>query len=173
MRGLGIDVGSPGERVLMAEIFQGTDSRSKQDQDPEFIAERAHPDMQALRMPGERLRVLIPLMAHADQSAEAPVFSIIQAMEQFADGKMMDTWAAHLFIPSLKEFLLTIVVIAAVFAALDKFFFDRRTRSNMDSFYMAVVTATTVGFGDICPVLGQGRVVACICMLAGAYFCER
>ena len=59
-----------------------------------------------------------------------------------------------------------------VFAAIAVMNFEDLPESNIknagDAFWWAFVTMTTVGYGDKYPMTGEGRIVACILMLAGA-----
>jgi voltage-gated potassium channel len=59
-----------------------------------------------------------------------------------------------------------------VFAAIAVMNFEVLPESNIkdagDAFWWAFVTMTTVGYGDKYPLTAEGRVVACILMLAGA-----
>jgi len=59
-----------------------------------------------------------------------------------------------------------------VFAAIAVMNFEDLPESNIkgagDAFWWAFVTMTTVGYGDKYPLSAEGRIVACILMLAGA-----
>src|SRR5438874_3887824 len=59
-----------------------------------------------------------------------------------------------------------------VFAAIAVMNFEDLPESNIknagDAFWWAFVTMTTVGYGDKYPLTAEGRIVACILMLAGA-----
>ena len=59
-----------------------------------------------------------------------------------------------------------------VFAAIAVMNFEDLPESNIkdagDAFWWAFVTMTTVGYGDKYPLTAEGRIVACILMVAGA-----
>src|SRR4029077_20454057 len=59
-----------------------------------------------------------------------------------------------------------------VFAAIAVMNLEDSPESNIkgagDAFWWAFVTMTTVGYGDKYPLTVEGRIVACILMLAGA-----
>lgn len=59
-----------------------------------------------------------------------------------------------------------------VFAAIAVMNFEDLPESNIkdagDAFWWAFVTMTTVGYGDKYPLTTEGRIVACILMVAGA-----
>ena len=59
-----------------------------------------------------------------------------------------------------------------VFAAIAMMNFEDLPESNIkntgDAFWWAFVTMTTVGYGDKYPMTEEGRIVACVLMLAGA-----
>ncbi len=59
-----------------------------------------------------------------------------------------------------------------VFAAIAVMNFEDLPESNIkdtgDAFWWAFVTMTMVGYGDKYPLTAEGRIVACILMLAGA-----
>ena len=44
---------------------------------------------------------------------------------------------------------------------------DSNIRTPMDAFWWAITTMTTVGYGDRFPVTNEGRMVACVLMVAG------
>ncbi len=65
----------------------------------------------------------------------------------------------------------TISLVAVVFAAIAVLQFETSPDSNIktagDAFWWAIVTVTTVGYGDKFPMTPEGRIVACILMTVG------
>jgi voltage-gated potassium channel len=59
-----------------------------------------------------------------------------------------------------------------VFAAIAVMNFEDLPESNIknadDAFWWAFVTMTTVGYGDKYPLTTEGRIIACVLMVAGA-----
>lgn len=75
-----------------------------------------------------------------------------------------------------KRFHLVVVITAAVVStgALGMFAIEGGRNGNIqslgDAFWWAVVTTTTVGYGDVSPVTGEGRVLATCLMVIGIGF---
>ncbi len=65
----------------------------------------------------------------------------------------------------------TISLVVVIFAAIAVLQFETSPDSNIktagDAFWWAIVTVTTVGYGDKFPVTPEGRIVACILMAVG------
>lgn len=69
------------------------------------------------------------------------------------------------------HWLLAVTVTIVLLGAAGEFYFEGRgdgsIRSFPDSLWWAVVTATTVGYGDLSPVTVEGRLIAAVLMLTG------
>ncbi|SRR6266496_326217 len=65
----------------------------------------------------------------------------------------------------------TISLVVVIFAAIAVLQFEKSPDSNIktagDAFWWAIVTVTTVGYGDKFPVTPEGRIIACILMAVG------
>jgi voltage-gated potassium channel len=68
------------------------------------------------------------------------------------------TKSGFLFV--LLYFIVSVLIAATGFAYLEK-------RSFLDSFYWAIVTLTTVGYGDVTPVTFAGRIFSLLIMVLG------
>lgn len=70
-------------------------------------------------------------------------------------------------------FAQSLLGFATLIGGLSIFLVERRAnpdiRTLADGFWWAIVTLTTVGFGDISPVTGLGRIVGAILMVAGMF----
>ena len=69
--------------------------------------------------------------------------------------------------------LILAVLIFATFVFYGEQIYERDNNpfeSIIISIYWAVVTITTLGYGDIAPQTPQGRIIACICALCGLVF---
>lgn len=60
-----------------------------------------------------------------------------------------------------------VALTLAVLAALLEWWVDPGIGSFRDSLWWAITTVTTVGYGDIVPETGGGRLIAAVLMLAG------
>ena len=71
-------------------------------------------------------------------------------------------------------FLLFLMMVGAVVFGVSVYFCEiwhEETFSNMpDGTYWAIITMTTVGYGDMAPKTAQGRVIAVLCALIGVLF---
>ena len=63
------------------------------------------------------------------------------------------------------KYVLMICAIAILLAAVAMTYFEKM--SFMDALWWSFVTATTVGYGDLSPASGAGRIVACLLMIVG------
>ncbi len=63
-------------------------------------------------------------------------------------------------IKATDSFLELIVIYVFIIATAAGFFSYFEDRSWWDSVYFSVVTALTIGYGDICPITTGGRIVA-------------
>ncbi len=106
------------------------------------------------------------------------VFRLLRVMRIFRIFKMerFQIEAKHL-IASLKAsaikmlIFMLFVLVAAIILGTMMYSFESSTNEQFDSvltgIYWAVVTITTVGYGDMAPITGPGRFVAVIVMLLG------
>jgi voltage-gated potassium channel len=74
--------------------------------------------------------------------------------------------------PSFKLFSIALTLVSLVFAGSVAFYsvengINPNIHSLFDSFWYAIVTVTTIGYGDIYPVTTEGRLVAIFLMLTG------
>jgi voltage-gated potassium channel len=60
-----------------------------------------------------------------------------------------------------------VALTLALIAALLEWWIDPAIGNFRDALWWAVVTVTTVGYGDIVPESTGGRIIACLLMLAG------
>ena len=63
------------------------------------------------------------------------------------------------------KYVLMICAIAILLAAVAMTYFEKM--SFPDALWWSFVTATTVGYGDLSPASGIGRIIACLLMLVG------
>lgn len=63
------------------------------------------------------------------------------------------------------KYMLTLAVIAILLGAVGMMYFEHMT--FQDSLWWSFVTATTVGYGDLSPATGEGRILASLLMLVG------
>lgn len=97
------------------------------------------------------------------------VFRILRA---FRSTKNLVTFFLHHRKVTSFAAVATICFVLMVFSAIAILSLEDAPESNIkdpgDAFWWAFVTMTTVGYGDKYPVTGEGRIVACILMTAGA-----
>jgi voltage-gated potassium channel len=62
---------------------------------------------------------------------------------------------------------LAVMVICSIFLYVAENGVNKAITSPLDAFWWGIVTLTTVGYGDVYPVTGEGRVAAAVLMLLG------
>lgn len=76
----------------------------------------------------------------------------------------------HAVLSSLNELLMILVffcIFTLIFSSLAFFAMERSFKSIPDAIWWAVVTMTTVGYGDMYPKTVQGRIIGTICAITG------
>lgn len=63
------------------------------------------------------------------------------------------------------KYVIFLTIIAILGASIGMMYFEKMT--FLDALWWSFVTATTVGYGDLSPVTGVGRVIAAILMIVG------
>jgi len=96
------------------------------------------------------------------------IFRVLKLANYLGEAKVLRQ-ALYASRPKITVFLIAVVNIAAIFGAL--MYLIEGAAGGFDnipySMYWAIVTMTTVGYGDIAPVTAGGRLIAAFLMLMG------
>lgn len=115
-------------------------------------------DMVALIPMTRALRLMRLLRLLRLVRAFSGVYRALMGVERLAQHRglalLLVAWAAVMLICSLALYVAENGVNAAV-------------RSPLDAFWWGIVTLTTVGYGDVTPITGEGRLAASVLMLLG------
>ena len=74
---------------------------------------------------------------------------------------------ARLTIVRAVRLVATVAIVLAVVAAVLESLVDSGINGFNNALWWAIVTVTTVGYGDVVPETPQGRIIAAVLMLAG------
>lgn len=82
-------------------------------------------------------------------------------------------WKMSVFLKTNGFIYIILVTVATIFLGAVGIFYAEHNHSVNDfedALWWSIVTATTVGYGDIAPVTSLGRIIACILMALGTTF---
>src|SRR5205823_9466397 len=99
------------------------------------------------------------------------IIRVLRVLRAFRSTKNLLVYLLRNRKPTSLAAVSAISLVVVIFAAIAVLQFETSADSNIktagDAFWWAVVTVTTVGYGDKFPMTPEGRIVACILMTVG------
>jgi voltage-gated potassium channel len=99
------------------------------------------------------------------------IVRVLRVLRAFRSAKNLLVYLLRVRKATSLAAVVTVSLIMVIFAAIAMLQFEKSPDSNIkhagDALWWAIVTVTTVGYGDKFPLSAEGRIVACILMAVG------
>ena len=97
---------------------------------------------------------------------------LLRVVRLYARIKRLSIASEHISDKSTRYIFIALITTIVIFTSASLFYlFESETNAQLNSFFdaiwWAVVTSTTVGYGDVLPITWQGRIVSMVLMFFG------